>query len=230
MLRAPFLIVGIVCAMVLGVVVAAGLKVLPFQAELAEGDLMAVDVVRVVDGDTIIVARDGEEERVRILGVDTPEVARSGQAGERCADEATAFTEELLSGAEVSIIADPSQAETDRYGRTLAYVEADGVDVSAELLAAGLAEVYESAPDIDRYAEYQAAAGRAESPECRDGADGGAVKIQPSTRTRPTAGERKGVLIRLDPDEHKMLRRKALEDDTTIQDVVEGMIRQYINS
>ena len=92
-----------------------------------------------------------------------------GRRGERCADEATAFTEELLAGAEVSIIADPSQAETDRYGRTLAYVEADGVDLSAELLAAGLAEVYESAPDTDRYEDYQAGAGRAESPECRGG-------------------------------------------------------------
>lgn len=81
MRRAPFLIVGIVCAMVLGVALAASLKVLPFQAETAESDRAAVDVVRVVDGDTIVVARDGEEERVRILGIDTPEVARSGQAG-----------------------------------------------------------------------------------------------------------------------------------------------------
>lgn len=64
----------------------------------------------------------------------------------------------------------------------------------------------------------------------RDDAAGSAMKIRPSTRARPPAGERKGVLIRLDPDEHKMLRRKALEDDTTVQDVVEGMIRQYINS
>lgn len=64
----------------------------------------------------------------------------------------------------------------------------------------------------------------------RDGVAGSAAKIQPSTRTGPAAGERKGVLIRLDPDEHKMLRRKALEEDATVQDVVEGMIRQYINS
>lgn len=63
----------------------------------------------------------------------------------------------------------------------------------------------------------------------REDAADSAMKIRPSTRTR-SAGERKGVLIRLDSDEHKMLRRKALEDDTTVQDVVEGMIRQYINS
>lgn len=138
------------------------LEELPRESGTAE----AVEVVRVIDGDTLIVDRDGAEERVRVLGIDAPEVARDGSPGEPCAAEATALTERLTDGGEVEVITDPSQSETDRYGRTLAYVEADGRDVSAELLREGLAEVYESAPDIDRYTEYEELAATAAVPGC----------------------------------------------------------------
>lgn len=168
MSRGWILAVGMTCAVPLGVAVAVGLDALPVLApehdRSAAGE--AVEVVRVSDGDTIVVNRDGQEERVRILGIDAPEVARDGQPGEVCAVEATALTEELTAGADVVVVTDPSQSETDRYGRTLAYVEADGQDVSAELLDAGLAEVYESAPDIARYADYGELAEQADSPTC----------------------------------------------------------------
>lgn len=141
------------------------LEELPGESGTAE----AVEVVRVIDGDTLIVERDGAEERVRVLGIDAPEVARDGSPGEPCADEATALTERLTGGGEVEVITDPSQSETDRYGRTLAYVEAGGQDVSAELLREGLAEVYESAPDIDRYADYEELAATAAVPSCAGG-------------------------------------------------------------
>lgn len=168
MSRAKIAVLGVACVVPFGVAGAVGLGVLDFPAQTTapEGTATAVEVVHVIDGDTIIVDRDSEEERVRVLGIDAPEVAREGEPGERCADEATALTEELTAGAEVVVVADPSQEETDRYGRTLAYVEADGQDVSAELLSAGLAEVYESAPDIARYADYEALAGQAATPSC----------------------------------------------------------------
>lgn len=131
-----------------------------------DGEAATVDVVRVIDGDTLSVERDGAEERVRILGIDAPEVARDGRPGERCADEATALTEELTADAGVVLVTDQSQSETDRYGRTLAYVEAAGQDISGQLLSAGLAEVYESAPDIRRYATYVDLAEQAGEPDC----------------------------------------------------------------
>lgn len=166
--RAWVFVVGMVCAVPLGVFVAVELDALPFQAEdrPGRGEDELVEVLRVIDGDTILVDRDGHEDRVRILGIDSPEVARDGQPGERCANEATALTEELTTEADVVLVADPSQSETDRFGRTLAYVEADGQDVSGALLSAGLAEVYESAPDIARYADYEELAAEAELPDC----------------------------------------------------------------
>lgn len=137
--------------------------------EPQSGHAEVLEVVRVIDGDTLIVERDGGEERVRLLGIDAPEVARDGQPGEPCAAEATALTQELTDRAEVEVISDPSQPDEDRYGRTLAYVEADGRDVSAELLRTGLAEVYEAAPDIARYADYEELAARAAVPACVGG-------------------------------------------------------------
>lgn len=113
-----------------------------------------VGVVRTIDGDTLVVERDGVEERVRLLGIDAPEVERNGSPGEACADEATALMRKLTSQVEVEVVRDSSQPDHDRYGRTLAYVEADGKDVGAELLRSGMAEVYEAAPNIARYADY----------------------------------------------------------------------------
>lgn len=168
MSRGWILVAGIAFAVPLGVVATVGVDALPFQTKATpmEGKSSPIEMVRVIDGDTIVAKRDGQEERVRILGIDAPEVARDGESGEKCATEATALTEELTADADVVVVADPSQAETDRYGRTLAYVEADGQDVSAELLSAGLAQVYEAAPGIARYAEYEQLADQADAPSC----------------------------------------------------------------
>ncbi|WP_087009142.1 thermonuclease family protein [Brevibacterium yomogidense] len=167
MKRAWILVAGIVYAVPLGVFVAGGLDALPCQttAHPRESADEAVEILRVIDGDTILVDRDGYEDRVRILGIDSPEVARDGLPGERCADEATALTEMLTADADVVIVTDPSQLEPDPYGRTLAYVEADGQDVSGALLSAGLVEVYESAPEIARDADYEELAAEAELPD-----------------------------------------------------------------
>lgn len=64
---------------------------------------------------------------MRILSVDAPAVAHEGQLEERCAANATALIEELTSAGDSVIVPDPAEPETDCYGRTLAYVEVDGV-------------------------------------------------------------------------------------------------------
>lgn len=128
-----------------------------------------VGVARVVDGDTLVVERNGVEEKVRLLGIDAPEVERNGSPGEACADEAAALMRRLTGQAEVEVVRDPSQPDQDRYGRTLAYVEADGHDVSAELLRSGVAELYEAAPNIARYADYRVLVESAPEPPCLSG-------------------------------------------------------------
>lgn len=95
----------------------------------------SVSVVRVVDGDTIIVAvGDGNEETVRLIGVDAPE------AGECYGPEASAYLRERVEGHQVTLTDDSTQADRDQYGRALRYVaDETGALVNVELLKGGYA-------------------------------------------------------------------------------------------
>ena len=94
-------------------------------------------VTRVVDGDTIEVSMEGRRYTVRYIGVDTPESVAPGQPVECYGREASRRNRELVEGRTVLLEKDVS--ETDRYGRLLRYVWADGVMVNAVLVAEGYA-------------------------------------------------------------------------------------------
>lgn len=89
-------------------------------------------VSAVVDGDTVRVVKDGTEETVRLIGIDTPERDQCGYDG------AARFMADQVQGQPVTLV---SGATTDRdtYGRLLRYVEHDGVDVGLAQIAAGYA-------------------------------------------------------------------------------------------
>ncbi len=87
----------------------------------AVGDWVLASVVRVVDGDTIIVYVDGEDWKVRLSGIDTPEsVGKYEDKPEFYGKEASRFTTEMLEGQEVYLEFDVK--EQDQYDRYLAYV------------------------------------------------------------------------------------------------------------
>lgn len=131
------------------------------------GDPSPAELVRVIDGDTIVVDDGGEEQRVRFLGIDTPEIAHEdGETSEPCGEEAREMTEELTAGGDLELRSDDGQPAEDRYGRRLAYVEVDGKDLSAELLQAGLAEIYHAADDIARFDDYEELYSQAGVPDC----------------------------------------------------------------
>lgn len=97
-------------------------------------------VTRVTDGDTIVV---NGSTRVRLIGVDTPEVAIFGRDPQCFGPEASGWTKDALQpGTRVRLEYDLNR--TDRYGRTLAYVYriADGLNVQVALLQQGLAAAY----------------------------------------------------------------------------------------
>lgn len=96
-------------------------------------------LVRVVDGDTIVVAMNGTEYKVRYIGMDSPEV------GSKYAQEATDYNTRLLSTGEVVMIKDVS--ETDRYDRLLRYVFSAGVFVNYQMVQAGYAKSGSWPPD-----------------------------------------------------------------------------------
>lgn len=106
-------------------------------------------VTAVYDGDTVLVSFASSTERVRYLGVDTPE------AGDCYADEATRRNEELVLGKEVVLEADVS--ERDRYGRLLRYVSAAGVPVGETLVREGYGRVIAIPPNTSRYGRFKEA-------------------------------------------------------------------------
>lgn len=121
-----------------------------------------VEVEHVTDGDTLRVTIDGTEERVRILGIDTPEL----EPPEPCASEATDRLTDLIDEQPVTLTRDPAVPERDRYDRILAYVEtATGEDTGAVLLSEGLAEIYRAQEHM-RTDDYRAAAEKAATPPC----------------------------------------------------------------
>ena len=106
------------------------------------------DVVRVVDGDTIRVRLDGRTERVRYIGVDTPESVKPGTPVQCYAKRAAAANAALVAGRSVRLVGDVEQR--DRYGRMLAYVyrEPDGAFVNAALVRDGFARPLTIAPNV----------------------------------------------------------------------------------
>jgi micrococcal nuclease len=117
--------------------------VLPIQAG-AQASQSAVSVVRVVDGDTVDVQlEDGVIERIRLIGIDTPEVVDPRKPVQCFGREASARAHELLDGQTVALELDPSQGERDIYGRLLAYVwMPDGRNFGEVIIAGGFAHEY----------------------------------------------------------------------------------------
>ena len=77
-------------------------------------------VTRVVDGDTAVITVDGQERRVRLLGVDTPETVHPNKPVQFYGKEASNFTKQNLTGQRVWLEYDKNPQ--DRYSRHLAYV------------------------------------------------------------------------------------------------------------
>jgi micrococcal nuclease len=111
-------------------------------------------VVSITDGDTIRVRlASGREERVRYIGIDTPE------RGDCFSRRATAVNARLVAGGEVRLERDAD--ERDRYGRLLAYVYAGDVFVNRELVRRGMAQPLTVPPNVRHANEFRRLAERA---------------------------------------------------------------------
>ena len=112
-------------------------------------------VVRVVDGDTIVVRIDGHDEEVRLIGVDTPEEKKPDTPVECYAREAAAHTSALLPAGTI-VQLERDREPRDRYGRLLAYVSRanDGLSVEADLLRGGYAGTLTIAPNTAHAGAY----------------------------------------------------------------------------
>lgn len=109
----------------------------------AQYDHNAFEVVRVVDGDTLhldVPDRDGRITKVRLLGIDAPEMGDAQKKPMYFVDETTRFARDLALHKVVTIYLDEQAGSRDKYGRLLAYVELpDGRFLNEELLLGGYA-------------------------------------------------------------------------------------------
>ncbi|MCV7584177.1 thermonuclease family protein [Micrococcus luteus] len=118
-------------------------------------------VVRVIDGDTIVVRRDGQEETVRLLNIDTPETKHPNKAVQCLGPEATQALETLLRPGD-DVVLRYDLERTDKYGRTLAGVFEDEMLVNAEIARLGLGVPVVFDPNRRFYPEVLAAWNEAE--------------------------------------------------------------------
>lgn len=119
-------------------------------------------IVRVVDGDTVVVELAGTEEHVRLLGIDTPESVDPRSPVECFGKEAAAHTASLVPpGTKVRLVRDVEAR--DRYARLLAYVYRadDALFVNLALVAEGFAAPLAYPPNVAHAEELSAAAARA---------------------------------------------------------------------
>lgn len=112
-------------------------------------------VVRVVDGDTFILDMNGTEQRVRLIGIDTPESVHPDQEKNvEYGKIASAFSKSSLGGKKVEIELDVQ--EKDKYGRLLVYLYTDGKMFNKILLEEGHAKVSTYPPNVKYVDDFTA--------------------------------------------------------------------------
>ncbi|MCR4325977.1 MAG: thermonuclease family protein [Patescibacteria group bacterium] len=127
----------------------AAMSATPSPAVPAPKELLATipntyQVLKVVDGDTIDIFMHGESVRLRLVGMDTPEVVDPRKVVQCFGKEASAEGHRLLDGQWVRLEYDAVSGTYDKYGRTLAYVfrASDGLFYNEYMIERGFAHEY----------------------------------------------------------------------------------------
>ncbi len=116
-------------------------------------------LVRVVDGDTVIVDIGSDRETLRLIGIDTPETVKPNSPVECFGPQASAFTKHLLPVGTPLRLERDVEARDD-YGRLLVYIymAVDGTFVNLELVRQGYASLLTFPPNVAHVDDFVAAA------------------------------------------------------------------------
>lgn len=140
------------------------------SAESADAELY--EVISVIDGDTIKIKYQNETVSVRLIGVNTPETVDPRTSVECYGQEASEYLKQLLTGKQVRIESDSSQANRDKYGRLLRYVYLNNEDIGLELISNGYGYEYTYDTPYTKQSAYRQAQATASAQEKGLWADG----------------------------------------------------------
>lgn len=115
-------------------------------------------VTEFVDGDTIGVKMNGQTQKIRFIGVDTPETHDPRKAVQCYGQAAANFTKQLIGNQSIRLVMDPQSTNRDRYDRLLRYIYLpDGRLVNAEIIKQGYGFAYTSFPftKLEEFRKYQ---------------------------------------------------------------------------
>jgi micrococcal nuclease len=154
----PWIALLLLAGLVLGDVRAPGWLGGGDDPALAPNGAASARLERVIDGDTIVARVGGREERVRYIGVDTPETVKPDTPVQCFGPQAHALNARLLGAAGAPLTLRFDRELRDRYGRLLAYVyrAADGLFVNGRLVDAGAARTLTIAPNTAHAAHLSA--------------------------------------------------------------------------
>jgi len=143
-------------SIVLATLVAVGVALVLAVAASREDEAPGTDarVERVVDGDTIIIGLEGRRERVRLIGIDAPEIGHDGAPSDCYGQASARLLRRLADGRVVEVR--PGREQRDRFGRLLAYVRLGGApdDLQTTMLREGAARTLEILPNTVNAARY----------------------------------------------------------------------------
>lgn len=116
----------------------------PVEEKLIPDNFEKTQVIRVIDGDTIIVSGD---RRIRLIGIDTPETVHPEKEAEPYGEESSAFAKKILEGKTVYLEKD--QSDRDQFDRLLRYVYLeDGTFFNLIMVERGYAQTMRTEPNI----------------------------------------------------------------------------------
>lgn len=140
-------LIGLVCIIVLALTLGPRIKLPSFAINPVKTTPGYYKVSEVYDGDTIAVQMDSRTEKVRMIGVDTPETHKPNSPVECGGPEASDYAKKLLNGTQVRLESDPTNQNRDRYDRLLRYVYLpDGRLFNKLLITEGYGTPYTSFP------------------------------------------------------------------------------------
>jgi micrococcal nuclease len=150
-------LVGLIVALLIAALTPLVAKNLP-DTKLPPPPSGYYHVKEFADGDTITVDMNGTAEKIRFIGVDTPETHDPRKAVQCFGAAASEFTKNFIGKQPVRLDADPTNTNRDRYNRLLRYVYLqDGSLVNAEIIKQGYGFAYTSFPftKLEEFREYQ---------------------------------------------------------------------------